>query len=557
MRKLSILVFVILLLPVWVGAATYYVRNDGHDTASGANNTTDGTTGAWQTLSKAQATATTGDTVKLKDDHLWREQFTIPASTFTLTHTGDGTNLPKIYGSTQVSTWENESGNLWYATCATDPNSVWIVKTDGTIIWAKEQATKGALAAEYDWWYDAPNTRIYLYAATDPDIRYTYVEKPTRNYCIYSSGKNNVTISYIDTSFSGPLYADGYGAIYIINSTSPIVEYCKVHHNGVLEASDPNGNGIYLTQTTNQIVRYNTVSHNARRGIITFAAQNNVSNAIIEHNTCFNNYHSQIDNFITVLGASDVWTFDGLTIRYNSCYLDSDFSVGGLPVLPSSCGISLGGPGNTSNTSRITNVKIYNNICVNLWNNPAINVIRTVNGVEIYNNTVYGKYTGSTASTGIYTGSDRITNAKIKNNIGLNTYGNILEIAGGDASIASAADVDYNLWYKNTEAGSPNWVTVPGHTNSPYISSEFAAYKSETGFDAHGLWVDPLFVIDGTDLHLQATSPAKDAGTNLASVGVTDDFAGITRPQGAGYDIGAYEYGIPGFTGTLTGGSIR
>jgi parallel beta-helix repeat protein len=43
------------------------------------------------------------------------------------------------------------------------------------------------------------------------------------------------------------------------------------------------------------------------------------------------------------------------------------------------------------------------------------------------------------------------------------------------------------------------------------------------------------------DYHLQAGSPCIDAGVDL---GVTDDLDGISRPQGDGYDIGAYEYSV-------------
>jgi hypothetical protein len=43
----------------------------------------------------------------------------------------------------------------------------------------------------------------------------------------------------------------------------------------------------------------------------------------------------------------------------------------------------------------------------------------------------------------------------------------------------------------------------------------------------------------GNDYHLKTRSPAINAGTTLADV--TDDLDGVTRPQGAGYDIGCYE----------------
>jgi hypothetical protein len=56
--------------------------------------------------------------------------------------------------------------------------------------------------------------------------------------------------------------------------------------------------------------------------------------------------------------------------------------------------------------------------------------------------------------------------------------------------------------------------------------------------------VNPRFVSNFTDFHLQSSSPAIDTGRNLGSVN-PDDFDGTIRPKGEGYDIGAYELPTP------------
>lgn len=80
--------------------------------------------------------------------------------------------------------------------------------------------------------------------------------------------------------------------------------------------------------------------------------------------------------------------------------------------------------------------------------------------------------------------------------------------------------------------------------NGKFIT--FAQWRAK-GYDAHSILatsLDQLFVDAGADdYHLAPGSPAIDAG--IAVLEVTDDLEGRPRPQGAGYDIGAYEFPSP------------
>ena len=54
---------------------------------------------------------------------------------------------------------------------------------------------------------------------------------------------------------------------------------------------------------------------------------------------------------------------------------------------------------------------------------------------------------------------------------------------------------------------------------------------------------DPLFTdttLSNPDLQISSASPCRDAGKTIEAI--TTDFAGVSRPQGAAYDIGAFEF---------------
>lgn len=98
--------------------------------------------------------------------------------------------------------------------------------------------------------------------------------------------------------------------------------------------------------------------------------------------------------------------------------------------------------------------------------------------------------------------------------------------------------VENNIFY---DAGSNYWASdggsVQGSHNILYATGEVI---SQDDFPDDLVNLDPLFLDPAADdFHIQTDSPAIDSGMNA---GVTTDLEGRPRPQGGGYDIGAYEF---------------
>ena len=77
--------------------------------------------------------------------------------------------------------------------------------------------------------------------------------------------------------------------------------------------------------------------------------------------------------------------------------------------------------------------------------------------------------------------------------------------------------------------------------NVVYNFSKYIDDKGSIIGTTNDVTTDPLFTDDA--LHIDAASPAIDSGTDDAGYLYLpqDDYEGITRPQGSGYDMGAYE----------------
>lgn len=185
------------------------------------------------------------------------------------------------------------------------------------------------------------------------------------------------------------------------------------------------------------------------------------------------------------------------------------------------CGISIG---DESDAYDIYDIKIYNNVIYNCQQTGVLLYARTndtYTDIYIVNNTVYN------CGTALYRACYDIrvlpahaSNIVVRNNTGYALVANMYTIYDAGSLYATGKLlVDHNLWYNS--GGKWNAGSVKG---TDYIESE------------------PRHVNITNDLNILAGSPAIDAGS--ATDAPSNDYLGVSRPQGSGVDIGAYEYNI-------------
>lgn len=184
----------------------------------------------------------------------------------------------------------------------------------------------------------------------------------------------------------------------------------------------------------------------------------------------------------------------------------------------------------------------------------GITVFGGVDPLVIYNNTIYYE-PDRLVGTDMFNGEGGAVTTSIFGKSGkpnMRTYNNIFITDG----TKNPAAVSNNLWTDGagTFAFDNNvWWRVEGGVRVQWANTAITSWTDwrANGFDPAGLQADPRVVgpLGGGPgaYRLQAGSPAVDHGREvteaLRGMG-TQDAAGAAIPQGAGYDMGAFEYRV-------------
>jgi len=125
-----------------------------------------------------------------------------------------------------------------------------------------------------------------------------------------------------------------------------------------------------------------------------------------------------------------------------------------------------------------------------------------------------------------------------------NSAGEYVILNAGGSAFVGTMPSGYSAWgatttFDSSKVGAAASLTSPIASVSGVGYDTFSAWQT-AGYDAGSINADPLFNNPGSDFTLQAGSPARDAGTTIATV--VQDKNGFSRPRGSAYDMGAYEY---------------
>lgn len=344
-------------------------------------------------------------------------------------------------------------------------------------------------------------------------------------------------------SVSQPIVFKAMSNDIIIDTRNPVTtdginienaDYIEIHGFNVI--NQPRA-GIRVVVSDFVKVINNVCTNNEYWGIFTGFADD----ILIEGNYCS---YSQQQHGIYYSNSGDRPTIiNNHSFNNNGCgiHMNGDLSMGDDGIISNA--IVAGniihdngvGGGSAINMDCVQDSKIYNNL---IYNNHATGIaMYQIDGAEgsknnkIFNNTIIHPSDGRWAILVV----NASTGCTIYNNILINKHSFRGSICLDEDSKSGFVS-DYNLVVNRLSDDD-------GNSNMSLTSWQAMGYDTHSQIvqDENIIFVNPA----NSDYHLLESSQPTNIGTSLVSSVVNVDLDGITRPQGSGYDIGAYEFASP------------
>jgi parallel beta-helix repeat protein len=234
-------------------------------------------------------------------------------------------------------------------------------------------------------------------------------------------------------------------------------------------------------------------------GLDVFAHNNRILNTKIHHNAVATSYGPPHGMYISGYGN----LFERLEVYNNGYYGMHIYNSGDNSV--------------SDNIVRYSSIHHNGLQCIGYGCGGYGIIVSTGSNNQVYSNLIYSN--GSGGFGGGIQVNYRCLNCKIYSNTVFNNYGYGIDIDTSSTGVV----VRNNISTNNRSAAINN------QASGTIISNNMTS--------------DPRFVNPAlNDFRLQSGSGAIDTGFDLSTIGITTDLLGVNRPQGSGFDLGAYEY---------------
>jgi hypothetical protein len=232
---------------------------------------------------------------------------------------------------------------------------------------------------------------------------------------------------------------------------------------------------------------------------------------------------------------------------YHALYFDSRATTDDLEIAYNHIHHQSGGRGIQiygDTGTPITNVRIHHNLIHDIALDGILFARDTAAGMKAYNNVVYrtanNALRGRTNDEGDSGRCIRFANTATEAEVYNNTFADCTVDGSPDSAAIEFEAARSVILRNNIFFSAKYYVGTPPATRTISHNLWFGAGAAPS-LDSNPVAGDPRFV-DTTvkNYRIQSLSPAIDRGFSLSGI-VTDDHDGNVRPQGSGYDIGAFE----------------